>query len=53
MASYNGAKFIEEQIRSILNQLDKNDEVIIDDDCSKDATLQVIKSINDCRIKFF
>lgn len=51
MASYNGARFIEEQIISILNQLGINDELIISDDGSTDETINIIKRIEDDRIK--
>jgi len=50
MATYNGVKYIEEQLLSILSQLDKNDEVVVVDDCSKDETIESIKKINDSRI---
>lgn len=50
MASYNGAKFISNQISSILNQLGKNDELIISDDGSTDDTINIITSFNDNRI---
>jgi glycosyltransferase involved in cell wall biosynthesis len=53
MASYNGAEFIEEQLKSILIQLNKDDEIVIVDDCSKDNTLKIIELIDDCRIKVF
>ena len=53
MATYNGQKDIEKQLRSILPQLDKNDEVIISDDGSTDNTVQILKSLNDSRIKIF
>ncbi len=53
MASYNGAEFIEQQLESILNQLNESDEIIIVDDCSKDDTIKKIESINDSRIKIF
>jgi len=43
MATYNGEKFILEQLESILNQSKKPDEVIICDDCSQDSTVQLIK----------
>ena len=36
IATYNGEKFIEEQIRSILLQLDSHDEIVISDDHSTD-----------------
>lgn len=53
MASYNGEMFIEEQITSILINLEENDELIISDDGSTDNTLQIIKKIQakDKRIK--
>lgn len=51
MATYNGEKFIEQQINSILNQLGDSDELIISDDKSIDNTVSIIKGINDKRIK--
>jgi glycosyltransferase involved in cell wall biosynthesis len=43
MASYNGERFIHEQIDSILNQTYPNIELVIVDDCSKDETVSIIK----------
>ena len=51
MATYNGEKFIKEQLDSILKQLDINDEIIISDDGSTDNTINIINSYNDKRIK--
>lgn len=51
MASYNGARFIGEQITSILPQLGFNDELIISDDGSTDNTLSIISLMNDSRIR--
>jgi glycosyltransferase involved in cell wall biosynthesis len=51
IATYNGEKYILEQINSILNQISIDDEIIVVDDCSKDNTIDVIKSIDDTRIK--
>ncbi len=51
MATYNGSKYILEQINSILPQLKDYDELIISDDGSTDGTLELIHKINDCRIK--
>ena len=53
MATYNGEKYIQEQIDSILCQLSKDDELVISDDHSTDATCDIIKSYNDRRIKLF
>lgn len=53
MATYNGELFVEEQLKSILSQIDESDEIVISDDHSTDNTLNVIKSINDPRIKIY
>lgn len=50
MATYNGSKFLKDQISSILGQLDRYDELIISDDGSTDSTLNLINSFNDDRI---
>lgn len=51
LASYNGQFFIEQQIKSILCQLSKNDELILSDDCSTDRTLEIVETFDDVRIK--
>ncbi len=53
IATYNGEKYIFEQLESILTQLGTDDEVIIADDSSTDNTLKIISSFNDKRIKIF
>lgn len=53
MATYNGEKYIKEQLESILCQLGDNDEVIISDDKSTDNTKLIIESFNDRRVRFF
>lgn len=53
MATYNGERFIREQIESILAQLGPNDELIISDDGSTDSTLNCIKLFHDKRIKVY
>jgi len=50
MATYNGARFIDEQISSVLAQLNPTDELIISDDGSTDDTLKKIRAWNDPRI---
>lgn len=42
MCTYNGSKFLSEQLESILNQTQKVNEIIICDDCSQDNTKEVI-----------
>lgn len=51
MSTYNGEKYIKEQIQSIIGQLGDNDSILIRDDGSKDDTLRVIESIADPRIQ--
>jgi len=53
IATYNGERYIAQQLSSILMQLDKNDELIVSDAGSTDGTLKLIKEINDARIKLF
>ena len=43
MATYNGEKYVAEQIESILNQTYKNIRLVISDDCSTDGTRDVLK----------
>ena len=50
IATYNGERFIERQINSILSQIGTEDEVIVADDGSTDNTLAILKEMNDPRI---
>lgn len=52
IATYNGEKYIEEQLVSILKQIGSEDEVIISDDGSKDNTKKIVDSLGDKRIRF-
>lgn len=49
--SYNREKTIERAVMSVLNQTYKDLELIVVDDCSKDNTVEVLKSIKDDRFK--
>lgn len=56
MATYNGAKYIREQVDSILNQeftenKDVEMELVVSDDGSTDDTLKILESYGDSRIK--
>lgn len=53
IATYNGEKYIKEQVESILCQLNEDDEIIISDDNSTDETIEAINSINDGRVIIF
>lgn len=51
IATYNGARYIGEQLASILKQLSAEDEVVVSDDGSTDGTLDIVRSFNDRRIR--
>lgn len=55
MATYNGERYLKEQIDSILNQTYSNIRLIISDDCSTDKTIQILKEyeIKDKRVKVY
>lgn len=43
MATYNGERFIEEQLLSVLRQYGVDLHIFISDDCSTDSTLQIVE----------
>ena len=51
MAAYNGERYITAQLQSILSQLAAEDEVIVVDDASSDATRQCVRSLQDSRVR--
>lgn len=51
LASYNGERFIAEQLISILRQLNDEDEVIVVDDASKDRTVEIVAGLKDPRVR--
>ncbi|RLP08564.1 glycosyltransferase [Propionibacterium australiense] len=53
MATWNGARFVEAQLASILSELGPADEVIVVDDASSDNTVELVQSISDPRVKVF
>lgn len=55
MSTYNGEKFIREQLDSILSQTVQDFELITCDDCSSDSTVQILNEYEkkDARIKVF
>lgn len=46
MTTYNGEKYIKEQLDSIIRQTCTPNEIIIADDCSSDSTVNIVKSYN-------
>ncbi len=55
LATYNGEKYIKEQIDSILKQTYKNIRLIISDDCSTDNTVRILEEYKekDNRIEIY
>jgi glycosyltransferase involved in cell wall biosynthesis len=51
IATYNGEKYIRQQLGSILCQIGESDEIIISDDSSSDRTVEIIKTFDDKRIR--
>lgn len=51
MTTFNGEKWIFDQILSILNQVDVSIKILISDDQSSDRTLEIIDNIKDPRIE--
>lgn len=47
MATYNGEKFLYEQIKSIIAQTCPPTELIVCDDCSSDNTIEILKYFSD------
>lgn len=43
LSAYNGEKYIQEQLESILSQTYKNIEIVVRDDGSKDNTIQIVE----------
>ncbi len=51
IASYNGERFIREQIASIMGQLGEDDEVVVVDDASQDASVAILEAFHNDRIR--
>ena len=51
MASYNGERFVLDQVHSILNQLGPLDELVVVDDASRDNTVKLLHGIGDPRVR--
>ena len=50
---YNAEKYVEQAVRSIMNQTYKNQEILCTDDCSIDSTLSILERLatEDSRIR--
>lgn len=51
MATFNGEAWVGEQLRSILEQLGPEDEVVVVDDDSADATVEAVQAFGDPRVR--
>ena len=51
IATYNGSRYIRQQLLSILPQLAETDEIVVSDDGSTDDTSEIVRSIGDKRIR--
>jgi glycosyltransferase involved in cell wall biosynthesis len=53
MCTYNGEKYVKEQLESIINQTRKPDRIVISDDCSTDNTVEIVKAVlKKCDIEY-
>ncbi len=51
LAAYNGERYVQSQLRSILDQLEPDDEIVVVDDASTDATVERIAALGDGRVR--
>ena len=51
LATYNGSAYIEAQLRSVLEQLSHEDELVVADDGSTDETISIVNAVGDPRIR--
>lgn len=51
MSTFNGDKYVVEQLESILNQLPTSGRIMVRDDGSTDDTIAAVKSVQDDRVK--
>jgi glycosyltransferase involved in cell wall biosynthesis len=51
MAVYNGSQYIRDQVASILPQLGEDDEFVVVDDASQDASIAILEGFHDRRIR--
>jgi glycosyltransferase involved in cell wall biosynthesis len=51
MATYNGARYVEHQVRTILADLHDADELVVVDDASTDDTVAIVDALHDPRIR--
>lgn len=53
MATYNGERYLAEQVTSILAQMEATDELVVVDDASSDGSVAYLEGIGDPRIRVY
>ena len=53
VAIYNGAAYLQPQMRSILAQLREEDEVVVVDDASQDNSTGLLRNLSDARVRVY
>jgi Glycosyltransferases involved in cell wall biogenesis len=53
MPVYNAEKYVEEAIKSVIEQTYSNWELVIIDDCSTDSSMKIVHNFKDSRIRIF
>lgn len=51
MATYNGCRFLQQQLESIIEQMEPGDEFVIYDDASTDGTPDLLATLEDNRVR--
>jgi glycosyltransferase involved in cell wall biosynthesis len=51
VATYQGAAYVTEQLRSVLDQLGPGDELVVVDDASRDDTVARVRALDDDRVR--
>lgn len=51
MPVYNGLPYLQEQVKSILQQLEPSDELVVSDDGSTDESIAWLQSLGDARVR--
>lgn len=53
MATYNGVRFLEEQIQSVRSQMQAGDELVVVDDASTDGTVKLLEQLQFPRMQVY
>jgi glycosyltransferase involved in cell wall biosynthesis len=53
MSVFNGREYLQEQVLSVVSQLDPNDELIVIDDASVDESMDIVRAIDSPLIRLF